>query len=483
MANRTMLIAASAAPGGENDSSFESMGLGEFAYDVPLIYKVLASVRPRLCHSAVFGAPDLLAIAADAKEGRARLTALLNALPADAPSRGPIASALEFLSKPHNVYPVFLLEPAEVFDMSDTPLPAQMAALLEEIEALNLDSVAKVARGALEHHHWATDCWSNVLFFVPRGSVEPPKDFNTRSLQVSTQEVLENAATFSTVDGLRRLTLSTDGSAEGLEAALRVLQDVPADFGLNISGEAESLPECLGELRRLTWLNVCDLGLKTLPESIGNLRNVEIFSLARNPLDALPDGIGGMAKLEQLNLGQTAIAVLPESIQRLDRLEELDATKTRLEIWPEVISALPALSRLLLGETRIRALPENIGELRRLRSLNLAGLSLEHLPDALWTLRELAGLILDDNPLGPGFEKGTWRQLKGLKHVSLRRCRLSTFPEELCELPKLVRIDVRDNRMAVVSECIRTKRLEWIGLQGNPHAYQQSDFNAKAIGL
>ncbi|MEO1333039.1 MAG: hypothetical protein AAFV32_05920 [Myxococcota bacterium] len=113
----------------------------------------------------------------------------------------------------------------------------------------------------------------------------------------------------------------------------------------------------------------------------------------------------------------------------------------------------------------------------------MAGLDLKELPHRLWALRDLTGLTLDHNPLGPRFAADTWRRLTGLKHVSLRRCRLSAFPEELCELPELVRIDVRDNRLAVVSECIRTKRLDWIGLQGDPHSYQQADFNSKAIGL
>ncbi|MDZ7965714.1 MAG: hypothetical protein RM368_12185, partial [Nostoc sp. DedSLP03] len=67
-------------------------------------------------------------------------------------------------------------------------------------------------------------------------------------------------------------------------------------------GDFTSLPECIGELKSLEFLNIRGNILRDLPESIGNLQNLQYIDARDNMLESLPDSICDLKLLEDINI-------------------------------------------------------------------------------------------------------------------------------------------------------------------------------------
>lgn len=143
--------------------------------------------------------------------------------------------------------------------------------------------------------------------------------------------------------------------------------------------ELTRLPDALGDLSRLAWLDASDNQLTTIPRSVGRLHRLVRLDLHDNRLAELP--------------------VAPP------HLTELDLAGNRLTEVPPIVAELVELTRLALGRNQIRELPEGLGRLTRLTWLGVADNELTSLPDSMVHLSQLVWLLLGNNRLAtiPGY--------------------------------------------------------------------------------
>jgi Leucine-rich repeat (LRR) protein len=70
-------------------------------------------------------------------------------------------------------------------------------------------------------------------------------------------------------------------------------------------------------------LDLSYLKLRTLPEAIGQLSQLQWLNLSNNQLSSLSEAIGRLSQLQQLRLSFNQLNTLPEALQSLERLEKL----------------------------------------------------------------------------------------------------------------------------------------------------------------
>lgn len=179
-------------------------------------------------------------------------------------------------------------------------------------------------------------------------------------------------------------------------AGAKALRELPEDLGAAalIGGTFDllpqtklaALPRSFGRLSRVTLLRLPPgvaapdpiagmtglrelrvRGVAALPEDIGALQELRFLDACECPITRLPASIGGASALRSLSLGRTLVTTLPDSVCELLALRDLDLQETPLTELPEAIGRVP-LTRLRLQRTAIVRLPESLatpaGDLR-----------------------------------------------------------------------------------------------------------------------
>jgi Leucine-rich repeat (LRR) protein len=102
-------------------------------------------------------------------------------------------------------------------------------------------------------------------------------------------------------------------------------------INLNSCIDLVEIPEWIGELENLEYIDLSWTSIQTLPESTGHLLKLHTL-IVRNchNLTTLPLTIGNCQNLRYLDIAYTAITVLPISIWNLD-IEDLDMRGTPIQ--------------------------------------------------------------------------------------------------------------------------------------------------------
>nr|WP_278002567.1 COR domain-containing protein [Nodosilinea sp. FACHB-13] len=213
-----------------------------------------------------------------------------------------------------------------------------------------------------------------------------------------------------------------------------------------------TLPESIGQLTKLTSLNLGYNQLTALPESIGQLTKLTSLNLSHNQLIALPESIGQLTSLSSLNLHSKQLTALPESIGQLTSLTSLTLHSNQLTVLPESIGQLTSLTSLTLHSNQLTALPESIGQLTNLTSLNLRSNQLMALLESIGQLTNLTSLNLSSNQLTALPEP--IGQLTNLTSLNLRFNQLTALPEWIDQLTSLTFLDLSSNQLTALPESI-----------------------------
>ncbi|XXG41056.1 hypothetical protein AAC387_Pa01g1610 [Persea americana] len=132
------------------------------------------------------------------------------------------------------------------------------------------------------------------------------------------------------------------------------------------------LPESIGDLLQLRYLDLSDAKIERLPKSTTRLYNLQTLKLTGcNKLAEVPELIGDLLQLRYLSLYCTDIVRLPKSTTRLYNLQTLDLSGCqRLVELPSDWSNLVNLRHLRLSCFTSVSIPPRIGTLKGLQTLS-----------------------------------------------------------------------------------------------------------------
>ena len=143
------------------------------------------------------------------------------------------------------------------------------------------------------------------------------------------------------------------------ESDLNVLSDF-IQINPSLTGEHLDIGWQVWSDGRLEGLTLYALQITSVPDNIGDLSSLNYLNLHFNQITNIPETIGGLVQLTELFLENNLIETLPESIGNLSNLVTLNINENQLISIPESIGTLGSLEELLLFNNELTFLPESI---------------------------------------------------------------------------------------------------------------------------
>ena len=246
-------------------------------------------------------------------------------------------------------------------------------------------------------------------------------------------------------------------------------------LGLSFNGLSGTIPEELGNLTNLQWLNLWNNDLSgTIPAELGNLTNLQSLNLLGNDLSGtIPAELGNLTNLQVLYLNQNRLSgTIPAELGNLTNLQGMYLYENELSgTIPAELGNLTNLESLYLYENELsETIPAELGNLTNLQWLNLLGNDLSgSIPAELGNLTNLRELELRQNRLS-GSIPAELSTLANLRVLSLPVNDLSgSIPVELGNLANLQRLYLGGNDLSgtVPAELGNLTNLQGLGLNGN----------------
>ena len=232
-------------------------------------------------------------------------------------------------------------------------------------------------------------------------------------------------------------------SGNPLKNHLEIIAKLPTLKSLDISynrGEPISIPESMGELKSLNYLDISGCNIVEIPASIGELKNLEYLNLTNSKIDSVDPAIGKLTKLVALNFASNwDLNAIPETIGNLENLETLNLNGCKnLSTIPETIGDLQKLEVLNLYDCKnIIEISDNLSKLKQLKTIELSYTQIEKI-DFVYEMTQLENLKLFStkvNELDPKI-----KQLSNLEVLDIGLTSITSLPTEIGALLKLKEI-------------------------------------------
>ncbi|XP_044300928.1 leucine-rich repeat-containing protein 28 isoform X3 [Varanus komodoensis] len=127
------------------------------------------------------------------------------------------------------------------------------------------------------------------------------------------------------------------------------------------------VPEAIGSLVKLQFLDLSDNALEIICPEIGRLRSLRHLRLANNQLKYLPAEVGDLRELQTLDISTNHLISLPERLHMCLSLQYLTADRNHLWYVPRHLCQLPSLNELSMAGNRLAFLPLDLGRSRELQ--------------------------------------------------------------------------------------------------------------------
>ena len=140
------------------------------------------------------------------------------------------------------------------------------------------------------------------------------------------------------------------------EELVRAIEQAKADHETHLDlgfCQIDDLPREIGQLSRLTWLNLSSNRLTNLPDEIGEVSDLKVLDLRNNDLSKLPFGITDLENLETLYLSGNPVGIPFEIIEETTDPSTLFAAYFGYSMadWEEEVK--PIVKRRPLREAKV----------------------------------------------------------------------------------------------------------------------------------
>ena len=169
----------------------------------------------------------------------------------------------------------------------------------------------------------------------------------------------------------------------------------------------QHIPESIGDLTYLEeFISLNNNNTPTFPERMTELLNLRELTFHSN-FAALPDSIGNLTNLEFLNFRSDSITEIPLSIGELSTLKVLFIQGQQIDFIPDTVFTLSTLEEFIINGTSITSVPPEITLLPNLRRLNISNNNIECLPETFTDFCEtdISISIFADNPIAVTYEE------------------------------------------------------------------------------
>lgn len=208
------------------------------------------------------------------------------------------------------------------------------------------------------------------------------------------------------------------------------------------------IPNAIGELTALTFLNLSGNRITSISDSIAKLKNLTALNLSGNQLTHIPEGIGNLKEIWLLDLSKNKLAHIPDSLCTLNKVSSLYLSDNELSELPQHIGLLTGLTSLHLHNNKITILPSSIGNLNQLTSFSLHQNKLTNLPSSFGSLTNLTYLSLQENQLTS--LPPSIGNLTKLTALYLHQNQLSGLPKEIGNLKQLTTFTLYQNQLTAI---------------------------------
>jgi Leucine-rich repeat (LRR) protein len=240
----------------------------------------------------------------------------------------------------------------EVLTQSDIDIFSSYSNLQElelvrfdDIKDINLESlyIPKLIFFDLKYStHGKVNRFRNNIF--PTEVLKTIKNVNAIELNgfQITQDTLD---TLSTLTSVKEMNIPDSGFDENLDFSVLKKAKNLTSFTIGHYSKAQSLdgfPESICNIKQLKKL-IYNCEISTVPKCIGNLKKLEYLDFYENELIELPNEIGQLTKLKYLNLEYCEVTNFNTAICKLTKLETLNLGYNEIVKIPSCIGNLTKL--------------------------------------------------------------------------------------------------------------------------------------------
>jgi Leucine-rich repeat (LRR) protein len=233
------------------------------------------------------------------------------------------------------------------------------------------------------------------------------------------------------------------------------------------------LVESLDWMENLVNLEDLDIrglsSVHTLPDQIGQCKKLKKVDLHAMPLRTIPASLGNCPLIERLVITKTDIQEIPATFENLHNLRTWIIDNNCLESIKGNYEHLQVLGDLIISNNKLRSFPNVIENCRNIKDLYADNNEIHELPENIGSCISLAWLNADDNRITRIPE--SIGQLKGLWRLELNGNQIATVPASICNITRLKVLALKNNRLTRLPVELFDKPDMDLLIGGNPWEY------------